>query len=81
MIASDSFGSNPPSWRPGDKVTVLYRADNPGGDVMIDRGMRNWLLPGLFIAAAAPLGWPGLWMRRGARSANTANLTATTVAR
>lgn len=35
----DNVGSNPPSHRPGDKVTVLYLADSPRGQAIIDRGL------------------------------------------
>jgi hypothetical protein len=40
----DSVGSNPPSYRTGDKVTVLYLADAPQRAV-IDRGIWNWAIP------------------------------------
>jgi hypothetical protein len=52
----DSIGSNPPSHRPGDKVTVLYLAENPGGAAMIDRGLFwNWAIPAAIFAAALVL--------------------------
>jgi len=40
----DSTGSNPPSFHPGETVTVLY---SPGdlGHAVIDRGVMNWLPP------------------------------------
>lgn len=40
----DSTGSNPPSFHPGEAVTVLY---SPGdlGHAVIDRGIMNWLPP------------------------------------
>lgn len=46
------IGSNPPSYRAGDKVTVLYLAEAPRGNAMIDRGpLWNWAIPvGIFIA-------------------------------
>jgi hypothetical protein len=54
----DSVGSNPPGYRPGDTVTVLYNADNPRGDAIIDRGLvGNWAIPGLMFLGAALLGW------------------------
>lgn len=54
----DSVGSNPPSYRPGDRVTVLYNADDPRGDAIVDRGLFwNWAVPGLLLLAAALLGW------------------------
>jgi hypothetical protein len=53
----DHVGSNPPSYRPGDKVTVLYLADSPGQNVIIDRGaLWNWAIPGLILFFAAGLG-------------------------
>jgi uncharacterized protein DUF3592 len=53
----DSIGSNPPSYRAGDKVTVLYLADTPNRNAMIDRGLFwNWAIPvGIFIAAIVVL--------------------------
>jgi Protein of unknown function (DUF3592) len=55
---TDSVGTNPPGYRPGDTVTVLYRADDPQRDAMIDRGaFWNWLLPGVLLLGAALLGW------------------------
>jgi hypothetical protein len=54
----DSFGRNPPSYRAGDRVTVLYNADDPRSNVMIDRGpFWNWAIPGLLLLGAALLGW------------------------
>jgi Protein of unknown function (DUF3592) len=50
----DNVGSDPPSYRPGDKVTVLYLPANPQQDVTIDRGIWwNWALPGVVFLAAA----------------------------
>jgi Protein of unknown function (DUF3592) len=50
----DSVGSNPPSYRPGDKVTVLYLAGDPQQDVIIDRGLFwNWAIPAIIFLAAA----------------------------
>ncbi len=60
---------------------MLYRADNPRGDVMIDRGLMNWLIPGLLIAAAVLLGWLGLWMRRGAWTGDAPSAVAATAPR
>jgi hypothetical protein len=54
----DNVGSNPPSRRPGDKVIVLYLADNPRGHAIIDRGLWwNWLIPGILFLSAALLVW------------------------
>lgn len=50
-------GSNPPSYRAGDPVTVLYHPDNPR-NAIIDGGVMNWfgagiaLLLGLCFTAA-----------------------------
>ena len=50
----DNVGSNPPSHRPGDKVTVLYLADNPQQEAIIDRGIWwNWAIPGIVFLSAA----------------------------
>jgi hypothetical protein len=49
----DSVGTNPPSYQPGDRVIVLYLADNPRGDAMIDRGLIwNWAIPAVIFVAA-----------------------------
>lgn len=54
----DAFGSNPPSYRAGDKVTVLYLADDPLNEAIIDRGMLwNGAIPALLLIAAALLIW------------------------
>jgi hypothetical protein len=53
----DNIGSNPPSHRPGDKVTVLYLADDPR-EAVVDRGIGwNWAIPGIMILSAAFLVW------------------------
>jgi hypothetical protein len=50
----DNVGSNPPSHRPGDQVTVLYLPDNPRKDAVIDRGVWwNWAIPGIVFMFAA----------------------------
>jgi Protein of unknown function (DUF3592) len=52
----DSVGSNPPSYRVGDKVTVLYLAGNPSQEAIIDRGaFWNWAIPALLFAGAVLL--------------------------
>ena len=54
----DSVGSNPPSHRPGDKVTVLYLPDTPRQDAIIDRDIVwNWMIPGLLLLGVALLAW------------------------
>ncbi len=51
----DRTGSNPPSYRPGADVGILYLAADPQQSALIDRGIWNWLLPillsGLGLAA------------------------------
>jgi hypothetical protein len=50
----DDVGSNPPSHRPGDKVTVLYLANDPQRQAIIDRGFWwNWAIPGIVFLSAA----------------------------
>lgn len=53
----DEFGSNPPSHRVGEKVTVLYLPDNLS-KAIIDRGMFwNWSIPAiLFLFFACVVG-------------------------
>jgi hypothetical protein len=50
----DNIGSNPPTHRVGDNVTVLYLVDNPQSGAIIDRGLVwNWAIPSaLFLGAA-----------------------------
>jgi hypothetical protein len=61
----DNIGSNPPSYRVGDKVTVLYLPDSPRTQVMIDRGaFWNWALPGVLGAGAVLLFWLFSFLRR-----------------
>jgi hypothetical protein len=67
----DSIGSNPPSYRPGDRVTVLYRADDPR-DVIIDRGaFWNWAIPAVLLMGSVLLGLLALWIRRSGRGTGT----------
>ena len=52
------MGGNPPGHRPGDKVTVLYLADNPRQEAIVDRGIwGNWAIPGFIFSVAAFLVW------------------------
>jgi Protein of unknown function (DUF3592) len=54
----DDVGSNPPSRRPGDTVTVLYLADDPRQEAIIDRGIwLNWAIPGIIFSVAVLLVW------------------------
>jgi len=65
----DSIGSNPPSYRAGDKVTVLYLADNPSKQAIIDRGVFwNWAIPVLLFIAAGLLFWLFVTMLRSVRN-------------
>jgi uncharacterized protein DUF3592 len=69
---TDSVGSNPPGYRPGDAVTVLYNADDPRGDAIVDRGLvGNWAIPGLLLLGAALLGWLSAVMIAGRRGDDT----------
>jgi len=59
----DSIGTNPPSYRSGDKVSVLYLPDDPRGGAIIDRGaFWNWAIPALLLLGAALLGWLCVYM-------------------
>jgi len=63
----DSIGGNPPTRRPGDKVTVLYLADKPQSEAIIDRGVVwNWAIPAILLVAAAFITWLAIFMLRGA---------------
>jgi Protein of unknown function (DUF3592) len=57
----DSVGSNPPSWRRGDPVDVLYDPSNPA-DARIDRGRWNKLVPDAVALFGALLASLGIWM-------------------
>ncbi len=62
----DSVGSNPPSYRRGDTVSVLYLAEDPQRSAMIDRGTYwNWAIPlviflfaAIVIAILVSMQWP-----------------------
>ncbi|MET0985234.1 MAG: DUF3592 domain-containing protein [Steroidobacteraceae bacterium] len=56
----DRVGSNPPSHRTGDAVAVLYAADAPQATAMIDRGVWNWVIPGLLLCFGPSLSALGL---------------------
>jgi hypothetical protein len=51
MEFRDSMGSNPPVYREGEDVTVLYLAEDPEKSAVIDRGAWNWAVPGGLAAA------------------------------
>jgi hypothetical protein len=56
----DRIGTNPPSRRVGEAVTVLYRIGSPRDTAVIDRGMWNWAPPVLLAAFAAFLLFAGI---------------------
>ena len=58
----DGTGSNPPSYRSGDTVKVMYLRDDPA-HASIDRGGWNWLPPGLLLAFAMGLLTLGVRLR------------------
>jgi|SRR5215471_14764761 len=61
----DAIGSDPPSYRTGDRVTVLYLSERPSSEAMIDRGMVwNWAIPALLFLGAAFVAWLTLVMLR-----------------
>ena len=69
----DDIGSNPPSHRAGDKVTVLYLADNPQRDAIIDRGiLGNWAIPAILVLVAACVVGLLIAVRRGGAVVATA---------
>jgi hypothetical protein len=55
----DKMGSNPPPYREGQAVDVLYFPAGPESSATIDRGVLNWLAPailcigGVFLAVVA----------------------------
>ena len=57
----DSIGSNPPSYRRGDEVDVLYDPSRPA-DARIDRGRWNKALPVLIGAFGGVLCAVAVWM-------------------
>jgi len=61
----DSVGTNPPSHRTGDKVTVLYLPGDPQRQAIIDRGfLLNWAIPGIVFLFAAGLAMLCVTLRR-----------------
>jgi Protein of unknown function (DUF3592) len=60
----DEIGSNPPSHRVGDKVTVLYLPDNLS-TAIIDRGVLwNWAIPAIVFLFFAGVVGILVWMLR-----------------
>jgi len=61
----DSIGSNPPSHRSGDRVTVLYLSESPNKEAIIDRGMVwNWAIPAFLFLGATLVAWLTVVMSR-----------------
>lgn len=61
----DSVGSNPPTHRAGDKVTVLYLAGDPQRQAIIDRGfLLNWSIPAILFLVGAGLAMLCIVLRR-----------------
>jgi hypothetical protein len=59
----DPVSSNPPSYRRGDTVAVLYDPSNPR-DARIDRGWWNRAVPVLVVAAGAFFLFCGVWLMK-----------------
>jgi hypothetical protein len=51
----DSMGSDPPPYREGAPVEVLYLPDAPQTTATIDRGLLNWLVPGALCVGGLAL--------------------------
>jgi len=62
----DGMGSDPPAYREGDPVTVLYFRNLPEETATIDRGPLNWLAPGILCVMGSFLAGVALWVRLGA---------------
>jgi hypothetical protein len=59
----DVMGSNPPAYREGEPVNVLYFRNLPEGTATIDRGMLDWLAPGVLCVMGGFLAGIALWVR------------------
>jgi hypothetical protein len=62
----DVMGTNPPAFREGDPVDVLYFRNLPERTATIDRGMLDWLAPGVLCVMGSLLAGVALWARLGA---------------
>lgn len=62
----DSMGSQPPAYREGDVVRVLYFPAYPRESAIIDRGMLNWIVPGALCLLGSLLAVVALLVRLGA---------------
>ena len=68
----DSIGSNPPSRRVGDKVTVLYLPDDLASAI-IDRGVwGNWIIPAVLFLLWALVAGIGIALVRAPKLAGSA---------
>jgi hypothetical protein len=66
----DSVGTNPPSHRMGDQVTVLYLPGDPQRQAIIDRGfVLNWTIPAIIFLIAAGLAMLCIALRRQMKAA------------
>ena len=62
----DGMGTNPPAYHEGDPVNVRYFLTEPKGTATIDRGMADWLPPGILCVMGSLLAGAALWARLGA---------------
>jgi hypothetical protein len=62
----DVMGTNPPAYSEGDPVNVLYFRNLPERTATIDRGMLDWLAPGVLCVMGTFLAGIALWARLGA---------------
>jgi hypothetical protein len=65
----DSMGSDPPPYREGEAVEVLYFPTSPQTTATIDRGWLNWLAPGLLCVGGLALAVIAVGVRLGAPGA------------
>jgi Protein of unknown function (DUF3592) len=59
VIYADKFGFNPPSFNVGQRVTMFYDRQNPQ-HAMIDRGLKNYLIPVVCFTLAGLMIFGGL---------------------
>jgi hypothetical protein len=62
----DKMGSNPPAYREGEPVTVLYFPTFPQQSATIDRGVLNWIAPGALCVGGTFLTIMAIGARLGA---------------
>ena len=60
--ALDAMGSNPPAYREGDPVNVVYFRNLPQQTATIDRGILDWLAPGVLCVMGTVLAGPAVRM-------------------